>query len=147
MPFTELGRHMRTLADSALRDGIPSVPREWLLEIRRNASAYAKRIFAARAVFGPALHNYPGTGLSLSRREQEVLYSLSRGLTRGEIAGSLALSINTVKSVISSIYGKLGALNRAEAVHIATSRGILQAETPKPAPGRAAGQGGILLEK
>jgi LuxR family maltose regulon positive regulatory protein len=140
MPFTELGRHMRTLADSALRDNVSSIPRDWLLEVRRNASAYAKRIFAARKAFGPASHNrfetYPV--LPLSRREQEVLDGLTRGLTRGEIAGFLVISVNTVKSVISSVYSKLGAVNRADAVRIATARGILRAEAGVSGP--AAGQ-------
>ncbi|MDR0450047.1 MAG: LuxR C-terminal-related transcriptional regulator [Treponema sp.] len=146
MPFTELGRCMRALADSALRDGAASLPRDWLLEIRRGAAAYAKRIFAAREAFGPAGQGPAGT-LGLSRREQEVLYSLSRGLTREEIASSLIISINTVKSVISSIYSKLGAQNRAEAVHIATSRGILQAGSPKQALDLPAGQAGVLPKK
>jgi LuxR family maltose regulon positive regulatory protein len=142
MPFTEMGRHMRTLADSALRDNIPSVPREWLLEIRRNASAYAKKIFAARKVFGPAVHNrFESSGIPpLSRREREVLDGLSRGLTREEIGGSLAISVNTVKSVIGSVYSKLGAVNRADAVRIATTRGILRAGTPNGGP--AAGKAG-----
>jgi LuxR family maltose regulon positive regulatory protein len=147
MPFTELGRHMRTLVDGALRDGVPSIPREWLLETRRNASAYAKRIFAARKVFGPATHSHTGTYLPLSHREQEVLYSLSQGLTRQEIAGSLVISVNTVKSIITSIYSKLGALNQAEAVHIAATHGILQADMPKPVFDRPAGQAGILPKK
>jgi LuxR family maltose regulon positive regulatory protein len=128
MPFTELGRHMRTLADGALRDKLSSVPREWLLEIRRNASAYAKRIFAARKVFGPAVRNRAETYRSppLSHREREVLDGLFRGLTREELAGSLAISVNTVKSVIRSIYGKLGAVNRADAIRIAATQGILR---------------------
>ncbi|MDR0999112.1 MAG: LuxR C-terminal-related transcriptional regulator [Treponema sp.] len=139
MPFTELGRHMRSLADSALRDNVPSIPRDWLLEVRRSASAYAKRIFAARKAFGPASHTHFETysTLLLSRREQEVLDGLSRGLTRGEIAGSLVISVNTVKSVISSVYSKLGAVNRADAVRIATARGILRMEAGAPDAGSA----------
>jgi LuxR family maltose regulon positive regulatory protein len=130
MPFTEMGRYMRSLADGALRDNVSSVPREWLLEIHRNASAYAKRIFAARKTFEPVVHSYIETCSlpSLSRREREVLSGLSRGLTREEIAGSLFISINTVKSVVRNIYSKLGAVNRADAVRIATARGIPRAE-------------------
>jgi LuxR family maltose regulon positive regulatory protein len=54
-----------------------------------------------------------------------VLTELSQGLTREEIAGHLSLSVNTVKSVIRSVYNKLGAVNRADAVRIATSLGLL----------------------
>ncbi|MDR1636091.1 MAG: LuxR C-terminal-related transcriptional regulator [Treponema sp.] len=145
MSFTELGRHMRTLADSALRDHVSSIPRDWLLEIRRNASAYAKRIFAARKFFGPVAHNrFESYNIPpLSHREREVLDGLSRGLTRGEIAGSLFISVNTVKSVIGSIYGKLGAVNRADAVRIATTRGILRPGAPNTgSSGPAAGKAG-----
>jgi LuxR family maltose regulon positive regulatory protein len=139
MPFTELGRSMRTLADSALRDNV-SVPREWLLKIRRSASAYAKRIFAARKVFGPLVHNRFETYRipPLSHRQQGVLDCLSRGLTREEIAGSLVISVNTVKSVIRCIYGKLGAVNRADAIRIATARGILRGEIAGAGPARPA---------
>jgi LuxR family maltose regulon positive regulatory protein len=143
MPFTEMGRYMRSLADGALRDNADGLPREWLLEVRRNASAYAKRIFAARKVFGPVSRSHIETNASppLSRREREVLRGLSRGLTREEIAVSLSISINTVKSVIRSMYNKLGAINRADAVRIATARRILETEFPsagstRPGPGK-----------
>jgi LuxR family maltose regulon positive regulatory protein len=127
MPFTELGRHMRALADSALKDSAPGIPAEWLLEVRRGAASYAQKLFAARDIYGPASprSSQAPAVLLLSRREQEVLYGLSRGLTRGEIASSLFLSVNTVKSVIRSVYSKLGAVNRADAVRIATARGTV----------------------
>jgi LuxR family maltose regulon positive regulatory protein len=63
--------------------------------------------------------------IPLSPRELEVLTGLSQGLTRDEIAEAAAISVNTVKSVIKSVYNKLGAVNRADAVRIATSLGIL----------------------
>jgi LuxR family maltose regulon positive regulatory protein len=66
----------------------------------------------------------------LSRRENEVLSYLSQGLTRGEIAAALNLSINTVKSNVRSIYNKLGAVNRSDAVRIAAANGILQENSP-----------------
>jgi LuxR family maltose regulon positive regulatory protein len=50
-----------------------------------------------------------------------VLTGLSQGLTREEIAGASGISLNTVKSVIRSVYNKLGALNRADAVRIAAN--------------------------
>jgi LuxR family maltose regulon positive regulatory protein len=56
------------------------------------------------------------SGVNLSRRELEVLTGLSHGMTQEEIASVSSLSVNTVKSVIRSIYNKLGAVNKAGAV-------------------------------
>jgi LuxR family maltose regulon positive regulatory protein len=61
----------------------------------------------------------------LSRQEREVLTELSQGLTREEIADHLSIPLNTIKGVIRSVYHKLGALNRADAIRIATSLGLL----------------------
>jgi len=51
-----------------------------------------------------------------SPREQEVLLLLSNGYTNKEIAKSLELSPNTVKTHLSKIYEKLDVSNRTEAV-------------------------------
>jgi LuxR family maltose regulon positive regulatory protein len=134
MPFTELGRYMRSLTDWAIKEGPPDIKREWLLDQRRNAAGYAKKLFSVTMVFhehrraGDRIHS-PATRtpvVLLSRREQEVLSCLSRGLTRTEIAGTLSLSINTIKSIIRSIYNKLGAVNRSNAVQTAVTAGILE---------------------
>ncbi|MDR2049665.1 MAG: helix-turn-helix transcriptional regulator, partial [Treponema sp.] len=44
MPFIELGKDMRSLANAALKDG-SNIPCEWLEKIRLGASAYAKNLF------------------------------------------------------------------------------------------------------
>jgi LuxR family maltose regulon positive regulatory protein len=46
-------------------------------------------------------------------------------MTQEEIASLFSLSVNTVKSVIRSIYNKLGAVNRVNAVQIAAGMGLL----------------------
>ena len=51
----------------------------------------------------------------LSAREKEVLRLLADGLTDREIAAALAISPRTVESHVSSVLGKLGVRNRAEA--------------------------------
>ena len=53
---------------------------------------------------------------SLSRREQEVLAFLARGYRYKEIAASLFLSVETVRTHIRNIYEKLHAHSRAEAL-------------------------------
>jgi DNA-binding NarL/FixJ family response regulator len=52
----------------------------------------------------------------LSPRERNVLDLLASGHTNREIARKLSLSPYTVKEYVSSVYRKLGARNRAEAV-------------------------------
>lgn len=53
---------------------------------------------------------------SLTERETEVLTLLSKGLANKQIAVALGISEHTVKFHISSIYTKLNATNRTEAL-------------------------------
>jgi two-component system response regulator DesR len=61
----------------------------------------------------------------ISGREREVLDLISAGATNREIADRLFLSPHTVKEHTSTLYRKLGARNRAEAVQIAQRIGLL----------------------
>jgi DNA-binding NarL/FixJ family response regulator len=62
----------------------------------------------------------------LSPREQEVLTELAQGATTAEIAATLIISQNTVKTHVRHILEKLEATNRAEAVSRATAMGLLK---------------------
>jgi DNA-binding CsgD family transcriptional regulator len=53
----------------------------------------------------------------LTDRETEVLTLLSKGFANKQIALALGISEHTVKFHVSSIYAKLGATNRTQAVH------------------------------
>jgi predicted ATPase/DNA-binding NarL/FixJ family response regulator len=55
----------------------------------------------------------------LTKREQEILRLLADGLSNHEIAKELVISVGTVKAHTSSIYSKLHASNRLQAVTIA----------------------------
>ena len=61
----------------------------------------------------------------LTERESEVLQLLAQGLPNKQIAGSLGISEHTVKFHVSSLYGKLGATNRTEAVRIGVQSGLI----------------------
>jgi len=65
------------------------------------------------------------TSSSLSARERELLELVAAGLTNKSIARRLDLSINTVKYHLASIFAKLDARTRAEAVSEAARRGEL----------------------
>ncbi|MGH2842403.1 MAG: HDOD domain-containing protein [Solirubrobacteraceae bacterium] len=59
----------------------------------------------------------------MSTREVDVLKRLARGMVYKQIASELGLSTSTVRTHLHNIYGKLGAMDRAQAVLIATERG------------------------
>lgn len=61
----------------------------------------------------------------LSNRELSVLQRLADGKVYKQIAHELTLSTSTVRTHLHNIYGKLGAVDRAQAVLIATERGWL----------------------
>ncbi|HEX4688553.1 MAG TPA: LuxR C-terminal-related transcriptional regulator [Nocardioides sp.] len=58
---------------------------------------------------------------ALSPREREVLGELARGATYADIAATLFVSENTVKTHVSSLYGKLGVSRRRDALAVARS--------------------------
>lgn len=74
----------------------------------------------------------PGTGLTgeavddpLTAREHEVLALLAQGLPNKRIARELGISEHTVKFHVSSVFQKLGAQSRAEAVSLGARNGLI----------------------
>ena len=61
----------------------------------------------------------------LTAREREVLGLLGRGLSNKMIARDLRISEHTVKFHVSSIYAKLGAASRTEAVGLGARLGLI----------------------
>lgn len=64
----------------------------------------------------------------LTMRELEVLRLVVQGVRNGEIGQRLSISIKTVETHLTSIYGKLGVQSRAEAIALAQKRGLLLSE-------------------
>jgi two-component system, NarL family, nitrate/nitrite response regulator NarL len=70
---------------------------------------------------------------SLTSRERQVLSGLCRGLTNQEIAGTLGLSVKTVKQHTTLLFAKLGVRNRVEAtavLHNAEVATVAEARLP-----------------
>ena len=60
----------------------------------------------------------------MSRREREILRLLTRGLDNRAIADGLFIAEQTVKNHVSTIYAKMGAHNRVQAVKLAQAAGL-----------------------
>ena len=62
----------------------------------------------------------------LSARQREILKSLTSGLTNKEIAQQLGIRRDSVEDHINTLFAKLGAANRTEAVAIALRKHLLK---------------------
>jgi DNA-binding NarL/FixJ family response regulator len=95
------------------------VPKQWPARDIANA---ARLVGLGMTVFAP---DAEGRHALLSRREREVLDMVAAGKTNREIAARLALSPHTIKDHTSTLYKKVGARNRAQAIQRAQQLGLL----------------------
>ncbi|WP_245860822.1 helix-turn-helix transcriptional regulator [Candidatus Chloroploca asiatica] len=117
---------LRSLALSGWAVALPEAGAE---EVQAAIYAAAHGYVALPQRFAEQL---PGTRLideppaePLTPRETEVLSLLSQGLPNKQIALRLQISEHTVKFHIGSIFTKLGATSRTEAVSIGARQGLL----------------------
>jgi DNA-binding NarL/FixJ family response regulator len=101
-------------AVNAAAAGLVSVAREWT-DVLRSASTATDGARSAA----------PSNGASLTPRELEVLRMIADGLANKQIAARLAISEHTVKFHIGSVFAKMHASTRAEAVMIGARRGLI----------------------
>lgn len=64
----------------------------------------------------------------MSPRELEVLRLIAKGRSNKEIASELGIVEGTVKAHVTNIFGKLGAVDRTQAITIAVKQQLLQLE-------------------
>lgn len=76
-----------------------------------------------RAPSAPGL-DWPGRREGITDRESEILALITQGKSNAEVARLTYLSPNTVKSYIRSIYRKIGASSRTQAVLYGISHGF-----------------------
>jgi LuxR family maltose regulon positive regulatory protein len=126
--FLDLGPPLPALLQEAARRRPLSANAARLLAAAGDSGPPAARSAGAPSPAGRAAPARPGAGPArLSQREGEVLLCLARRLSNKEIARELGISVITVKRHAGSIYGKLGAGTRREAVHRAVAAGLLPA--------------------
>jgi DNA-binding NarL/FixJ family response regulator len=71
-------------------------------------------------------------GEALTQRENEVLRLVATGQSNKAIARQLTIELGTVKSHVSAIMTKLGAISRTQAASIAVTRGLVDERRPRP---------------
>ena len=123
--------------DHMIRTGLQAGARGYLLkDAPREQLFHAIRTaIAGGSVLHPAIAVKLASGLGepaksvlaepLTDREYSILTKLAEGFSNKEIAHTLALSENTVKSHVAHIYEKLSVSTRTEAVTAALKLGIL----------------------
>lgn len=137
---TELVRGLRAQGITAPALVMTSAENEGLNEAAREAGAQGTVLKSAKSEdLVRALHVLRRGGLSfdnrhprrqpgrtaLSRREREALRLIAAGATNSQIAQTLGISSETVKTLIQRCFQKLGAHKRAEAVAEAQRLGLL----------------------
>lgn len=88
-----------------------------------------RRVVAGETVISPEIEKMLKASppvRPLTERQKSILDSMTRGLTDADIALQLNLSTNSVREHVTTIYSKIGAANRAEAVAIALHKHLLQ---------------------
>jgi DNA-binding NarL/FixJ family response regulator len=114
----DLSRGIGAALEEALHGGAPisrDVARHLLAEVRRGDVGDLGDVRAARDESPPALTD----------RELQVLGKFADGLSYGEVAGCLNLSVNTVRSYVRAIYEKLSVDSKTSAVLAAVRLGLI----------------------
>jgi len=124
-------RASTALAAAGLPGWAQLSPDAGLEQLRAAVQAVAQGLVAVPHEHWPAarepLQLAAGDGQAepLTAREQEVLELVAEGLSNKLIARRLQISEHTVKFHVSSVYAKLGAASRTEAVSHAARRGLI----------------------
>jgi DNA-binding NarL/FixJ family response regulator len=103
-----------------LAGGSPISPMVARLVLNQARTMYVDRIASAEEAAEEALAS------PFTDREMEILARVAKGFSFNEIAGLLDISINTVKTHVNRIYGKLAVHSRSEAIYEAGKIGVLK---------------------
>ncbi|WP_049559479.1 response regulator [Nonomuraea sp. SBT364] len=125
---------LRAGADGFLpKDVSPEELVEGVRVVYRGEAAVAPRLLTRligtyvraprRQRHAPPLHRAGLAGLT--DREREILVLIARGHSNAEIAAELGVSPSTVKNHVTSVFAKIGARDRAQAVIAAYEAGLI----------------------
>lgn len=108
-----------------LRERLTAARIEVVAEVHTLAEGRAVHQPFDALVLAPTHEVDPAPTETLTPRELEVLGIMAEGSPNKAIARRLGISDQTVKFHVASICGKLGALNRTDAVRRAIQRGLI----------------------
>ncbi|KZF05375.1 DNA-binding response regulator [Rhodococcus sp. EPR-157] len=89
------------------------------------APSVTRRLIADVTSRRAAPRTHPSTLAVLTPREREVLELIAQGLSNTELAASLFVAEQTVKTHVGKVLGKLGLRDRAQAVVLAYESGLV----------------------
>lgn len=92
---------------------------------RSNLIGAIRRVIAGGTHFEQTQSKSGSAQIPITPRELDVLENIRRGLTNHEIAVALGIGEYTVKAHVKSVFTKLGAANRSEAVNLGFELGLL----------------------
>jgi DNA-binding NarL/FixJ family response regulator len=81
---------------------------------------------AVREMLAPRVRSLSYTGAPLTPREQEVLAAMARGMNNAEIAAELVVGLETVRTHVATVLGKLKVRDRTQAVIVAYRTGLVR---------------------
>lgn len=120
-------RALRLAARNRMHSPFRLIPSEVVQEMLTRASTRSQPLEVGaliKRLDGLTVVLAPRDSLALSDRERSIARELVRGSNSSEIAETLFISVNTVKSHLKSIYRKLGVTSRVEAIHKSRELGL-----------------------
>ena len=122
-----LARMMQWQLSSPLRF-LTQPSREHLRAAAERLDAQHRAFLAEQLAIHDALSPSQTAHAALSARESEIIALLGTGARGTDIAASLGISRNTVKTLTRRLYQKLGVASRSEAIDAALETGLLDAD-------------------
>jgi len=95
----------------------------------RSLVAALRKVHAGETIITPSIRTQTKDDANtpnLTERQQEIVHSLTRGLSNADIAKQLGISAFGVQKHLKLIFAKLGAATRAEAAAIALRKHLLK---------------------
>ncbi len=122
-----LGYVLKTASPRDIIDALRQVHQGWVVISPAMAPRFLTDLSQPEgAKAGEQGENQPP---QLTIREEEILRLVARGLSNADIASTLVVSENTVKTHIKNILSKLHMKNRSEAAAYAARMGVLRSGT------------------